>query len=128
MKQSTGSATQCSPIPPLGSILRASPADPLQKIKHAAGLWKIEMEGLAEMLQVNRSHMYRVIQGERQSPRLRKRIAGFFQARVNDIWPPQEQGQGAQAESDKAGGLMAAACTRPGPAQTQAAMEFLRNG
>lgn len=80
-------ATQCSPIPPLGSILRASSAEPLQKIKHAAGLLGLEMEGLAELLQVDRSHLYRVIQGKRNSPGLRERIAGVFQAGVNDIWP-----------------------------------------
>jgi plasmid maintenance system antidote protein VapI len=81
-------ATQCSPIPPLGSILRDSPAEPLDKIKHAAGLWEISMEGLAALLKVSRAHMYRVIKGERSSARLRARIAGFFNAEVTDIWPP----------------------------------------
>ena len=88
MTRRTYSATQCSPIPPLGSILRASPVAPLKKIRHAAALWAVDMEGLAELLEVNRQHMYRVIKGERPSARLRERIAGFLNADVSDIWPP----------------------------------------
>jgi len=120
--------------------LRASPADPLKKIRHAAGLWDLEMADLAQLLAVERSHLYRVIQGKRKSPGLRERIAGVFQAGINDIWPAQESGQtcrpgresraeqGAQAGFGEAGGFITTACTRPRPIQTQSVTELLRHG
>ncbi len=82
-------ATQCSPGRELGSILRASPAPPLRKVRGAVLiLYDMDLaDFIARELRRDRSHAYKVIQGQRVSPPLQEEIAKKIKARVEDIWP-----------------------------------------
>lgn len=81
-------ATQCSPPPSLGSILRASPQPALGRVRYAAQLlFGDDMDRFAVRLGVGRQHLYRVISGERLSDALRGRIAQILGVAVEDIWP-----------------------------------------
>lgn len=85
-------ATQCSARRDLRSMLKRSPASPRQRVKGlACALMGLTMVELAEqVIQTDRTHLYRVIDGERPSPPLRRRIARLFGLDESDIWPPDD--------------------------------------
>lgn len=88
---SNATATQCSPPPDLGSILRASPLASLGRVRYAAQLlFGEDMDRFAMRLGVGRQHLYRVISGERSSDVLRHRVAQLLGVAVGDIWPLDE--------------------------------------
>lgn len=88
----TATATQCSLNLPLRSILAASPLDAVGRVQHAAAL----VHGLkfdaycAQRLQRDRAHVYRVLNGERQSLPLIKRIAADLGVSASDLMPDQK--------------------------------------
>lgn len=86
-------ATNCNPNPALGSILKASPAQPAEKIRGAALLIFGEtLDAFARRLGRTRNHLSQVINGAtRDSARLRGDITRALGVADDDIWSSESE-------------------------------------
>lgn len=94
-------ATHCNPSLDLRQILNLTPGLPTDRLQAALRPLGLTLTELAAQLGVSRNHASQVINGLRESARLRRRIAEFLSARssnpvaVSDIWPESASEQAA---------------------------------
>lgn len=79
-----------SPNPDKLSILRDITLPPKERVRLVLKLDDGSFKSLARSLEVNYMHLYQVINGDRESFALKRRIAEHFGVEVGVLWPEAE--------------------------------------